>query len=267
VEILRALASLCERPEPGHERVWAALDISPPRAADHTEIFVLTLPPYASIYLGEEGMLGGEARDRIAGFWRALRLQPPDEPDHLAVLLGLYATLAEDDGAQARHAGDVLLHEHILSWLPAYLCKLHEIAPQPFRAWANLLQAALLNVAASTVEFGLPLALRLAPPLVDPRGDEANRFLSALLAPVRSGLLIVREDLARAASSLDLGLRAAERRFVLSALFEQDPPAMREWLRHEAQAWIEHHRANELFEPAVREYWIARAQATLNFLQ
>ena len=36
-------------------------------------------------------MLGGEARDRIAGFWRALGLVPPPEPDHLAVMLGLYA--------------------------------------------------------------------------------------------------------------------------------------------------------------------------------
>ena len=78
--------------------------------------------PYASVYLGAEGMLGGEARDRVAGFWRALGLVPPAEPDHLAALLGLYAALADAEEprrtsrpaaapAQARRA---LLHEHLL---------------------------------------------------------------------------------------------------------------------------------------------------------
>jgi sulfite exporter TauE/SafE len=36
-------------------------------------------------------MLGGAARERVAGFWRAVGLVPPPEPDHLAALLGLAA--------------------------------------------------------------------------------------------------------------------------------------------------------------------------------
>jgi TorA maturation chaperone TorD len=58
-----------------------------PQAHEHTEVFGLQLYPYASVYVGPEGMLGGEARDRIAGFWRVLRLTPATEPDHLATLL------------------------------------------------------------------------------------------------------------------------------------------------------------------------------------
>ena len=61
----------------------------------YMDLFGFQLYPYASVYLGSEGMLGGEARDRIAGFWRAIGEPPPSEPDHLAVLLALYARLCE----------------------------------------------------------------------------------------------------------------------------------------------------------------------------
>ncbi len=66
-----------------------------PAAADWTELFVFELAPYASIYVGAEGMIGGDARDHVAGFWRALGLVPPTEPDHLSALLAFYASLSE----------------------------------------------------------------------------------------------------------------------------------------------------------------------------
>jgi len=101
-EVLRALAVLCESPHPSHARVAEALDLgSTPSAADHTQAFVLGAVPYASVYLGPEGMLGGEAADRVAGFWRALGYVPPPEPDHLAALLGLLATLTEAEAGDA----------------------------------------------------------------------------------------------------------------------------------------------------------------------
>ena len=56
---------------------------------------MLNCPPYASVYLGPDGALGGEGADRAAGFWRASGLTPPAEPDHLTALLALYASLGE----------------------------------------------------------------------------------------------------------------------------------------------------------------------------
>jgi hypothetical protein len=38
---------------------------------------VLNCPPYAAVYLGAEGGFGGEAADRVAGFWRAIGVPPP----------------------------------------------------------------------------------------------------------------------------------------------------------------------------------------------
>jgi hypothetical protein len=77
LELLRALAALAEPPSEAQERVAPALGLAAPDAAAPTEVFTLQLPPYASVYLGGEGMLGGEARDRVAGFLRALGVTPP----------------------------------------------------------------------------------------------------------------------------------------------------------------------------------------------
>ena len=75
------------------------------RARRHTDLFVFQLQPYASVYLGAEGMLGGEARDRIAGFWRALGASPPSEPDHLATMLALLRRSGEREAGPASRRG------------------------------------------------------------------------------------------------------------------------------------------------------------------
>ena len=96
MELLRSLAALVETPSPESAGLARLLDLGdPPTRADHAELFDFQLYPYASVYLGGEGMMGGEARDRIAGFWRALGESPPPEPDHLAVMLALWARLEE----------------------------------------------------------------------------------------------------------------------------------------------------------------------------
>ena len=152
MELFRALAALAESPRAESARLSDALGLgAPPGADEHTQIFVFQLYPYASVYLGAEGMMGGEARDRVAGFWRALGLAPPAEADHLSVMLALYARLCELEtagqdarrGASWRAARKAFLWEHLLSWLPAYLDKLREIAPDFYRRWAELLSAAL----------------------------------------------------------------------------------------------------------------------------
>ncbi len=152
MELFRALAVLAEPPTPETDRLAELLGIGrPPTGDEYAELFLFQLYPYASVYLGPEGMLGGEARDRVAGFWRAIEVDPPTEPDHVAVLLGLYAHLAgsEDQASSDREkaalgsARSALLWEHLLSWLPAYLDKIIELAPEPYRRWSEVLMAAL----------------------------------------------------------------------------------------------------------------------------
>jgi Nitrate reductase delta subunit len=265
VEALRALGALSEPPGPGTARLVEALGLpSVPEAYEFTDAFVFQLYPYASVYLGPEGMLGGEARDRVAGFWRALGVQPPPEPDHLAVLLSLYAALAERD-EPSRHA---LLWEHLLPWLVPYLARMRETGGDCYGPWAAALCDLLCAEAkAAGPPAREPLHFRRAPALPDPRDGDADAFLAGLLAPARAGMIVLRSDLVRAAHHLGTGARVAERAYVLRSLLAQDRPSTLRWLASEAtrQATLHLASPNELHP--ITHWWHGRATTTATFLQ
>ena len=276
MELIRALGALVEPPSPESRGIADALNLgSVPDEAAHSDLFLFQLYPYASVYLGKEGMLGGEARDRIAGFWRALELEPPAEPDHLTVLLSLYSRLKEsEEAAQGegryawRNARKAFLWEHLSSWLPVYLAKLGDVASGPYRRWARILREVL---AAEAEALGppdrLPLHLREAPPLADPREEGGEAFLRSLLAPVRSGLILLRSDLQRAARELDLGSRVGERLFVLKSLLGQDASGLFHWLGQEAARAATTHAGSYPGGATVGEFWRGRAEAAGDLLR
>ncbi|HEX8144026.1 MAG TPA: molecular chaperone TorD family protein [Pyrinomonadaceae bacterium] len=277
MELFRALAVLAEPPAAESARVADALELGPmPTPAEYTELFVFQLYPYASVYLGPEGMLGGEVRSAVGGFWRALGETPPAEPDHLAVMLALYARLVEMEEGESdevrrgslRVARRAYLWEHLLSWLPVYLDKLCEVASPFYRGWGEALAQALVAEAEAVGrQSQLPLYLRDAGRVVDPRRDEVGEFLLSLLSPVRSGMILVRSDLTRAARGLGLGLRLGERRFILKALLGQDGKGVLEWLAAEASRWAQSHRLRLETLGEVAAAWEERASATANLLR
>ena len=276
MELIRALATLAEPPHPAHAPIARALALPDlPRPADHTELFLFQLYPFASFHVGADGMLGGEAADRVAGFWRALGREAPDEPDHLTALLGLYAGLADAEARESAGAGRILrresrkalLWEHLLSWLPPWLHAVSEIAPPFYRRWSELLRAALFSEAAKLgAPDRLPLHLREAPLLEDPRTSGGGAFLSQLTAPVRTGMLLTRADLARCADDLGLGRRAGERRFVLKALLSSSPEAALDWLAREAARWRGVHERYRSEAGVVSRFWKSRADAAHRLL-
>jgi hypothetical protein len=234
VELLRALSVFAEPPTPKHARVAGLLGLGDGiDGAVYTDLLLFQLPPYASIYLGPEGWMGGEARERIAGFWRAVGRTPPAEPDHLSVLLGLYAAVSEErmkatgpGAALAAEARRALLHEHLAPWLFAYLDRAAELAVGGYRRWATLLRETLEQEARRAgLPGSLPVHLREAGELPDPRAEGGEAFLKALLAPARSGVILTRSTLGTMARELGLGLRAGERRFALEGLLGQDSQA------------------------------------------
>lgn len=225
---------------------------------EHADLFIFQLYPYASVYLGREGMLGGDAGDRVAGFWRAVGIAPPAEPDHLASLLELRSRFAEAGGERARHAGHALLWEHLLSWLPAWLSRVTELAGPAYRDWAGLLRDVLV---AEAQELGPPAALPLHLRVVQP-----VETVTDVLAAARSGVIVTRADLARAARELGLGLRQGERRYILDAMLAQDRIAVTRWLSAECRRqWAMHRSQPDAWRP-VADAWATRAAATADFL-
>lgn len=64
-ELLRALGAVADSPAVARA-VAGPPGLAPLTDAEHTDVFVLNCPPYASVYLGPDGALGGEGADRAA---------------------------------------------------------------------------------------------------------------------------------------------------------------------------------------------------------
>lgn len=275
-ELLRALGAVVTSPPPYCQPVIDSLRLPAPTAAEHTQVFVLTAPPHAAIYLGQEGALGGEGLDRVAGFWRAIGLQPPQDADHLGLLLMLYAELSEaETGARSattrdrvRHARQVFLFEHLWSWAPGYLTAITRLGTPSLAAWGRLTLAALGREAHRAAgPLTLPLALRTAPALPG-RPQTRAQLLGALIAPARSGVLLTHQDLRNAAATAGLGYRVGERSFTLSAMLDQDAGATLSWLAHHARRWAARHAAQQPIggrDP--RHWWARRAARTARILK
>jgi TorA maturation chaperone TorD len=296
-ELLRALGAVADGPADAGTAA-AALGLGAASAAEHTEVFVLNCPPSASVYLGPDGTLGGEGADRAAGFWRAIGLTPPTEPDHLTALLSLYASLGEAAGETRRAATAAalarsqaaLFWEHLWSWMPGYLDAIADVGVPALTAWAQLTWHAI------AAEYGtqptparLPLALRAAPAAAGPDGPLRD-LVAALTTPVRSGIILTRHRLAVGAGQAGVGHRIGERRYTLRAMLEQDPPATLTWLGEEAQRWERRHASRADGDTASRadgdtasradgdaasradgdaasRWWTVRAACTARFLR
>lgn len=272
-ELLRAIGAVADS-SAAARAVGPALGLGPVSDAEHTEVFVLNCLPYAGVYLGPDGALGGEGTDRVAGFWRAIGVTPPAEPDHLAALLGLYACLGEAaDGtrryvtaAALRRSRAALLAEHLWPWLPCYLDAVADGPAAALAAWARLASHALACERSAAHSPGkappperLPLALRTAPGGLN-HDARLKDLVGALVTPVRSGMILTRHRLAVGAEQIGVGHRIGERRFALRAILEQDPPAALAWLAGEARRWELRHAARGT--DAACRWWAARAART-----
>ncbi len=284
MELLRALGVLIEPPATEHRRVAGALGLPPvPDASAYYATVQSQRFPYASVYLGAEGMMGGVARDRVAGFWRALGRDGQEErgraPDHLASLLALLAALgegAEAGGAagpggeaEARcvllgQAREALMWEHLSPWLGVYLATFRGSSEAYYRAWASILTDAVESIEARMrIPTHLPVVLRQAPVIVDPREQGGAKFIASLLAPVRTGMVVLREDLVRLSDETGMACRAGERRYLLESFFAQNPQATLEWLADHAGRWRDVVRGPSV----IVRWWRRRSLATRGLLR
>ena len=279
MELLRALGSLIEAPAPQHARIAAALGLpTVPDRAVHGSVVEFQRYPFASVYLGPEGMMGGDARDRIVGFGRAVGVDDGDgdpvSADHLASLLALLASLdgwraEETHAARAallEEARVTLVWEHVASWAGPYLASFRGCGAPFYEAWASLCGEALDEVAAGmALPDYLPQALRDAPAPADPREEGGPAFIASLIAPVRSGVILLRDDLVRLGDETGMACRAGERRYVLEAFLAQDPGAALGWLAGHARGWGD--RVGACGPARVGRWWAGRAGETACLLE
>ena len=276
-ELLRALGAIADSPADALV-AGRALGLPDLDSRQHTDAFIMNCPPYASVYLGPDGALGGEGADRVAGFWRAIGVTPPAEPDHLTALLSLYASLGEACAGTRRTATATalsrsraaLLREHLWPWLPGYLDAVSGLGVPALTAWARVTRMTIAaevgaHHATHRGTGRLPLALRAAPGM--PAADAGlSGLVGALVTPVRSGIVLTRHCLAAGAGQVGVGYRIGERRFALRAMLEQDPAATLTWLSRESGRWARRH-ASRSPSDAVTQWWADRAARTQRLLR
>ena len=268
-ELLRALASLLYPPDASSRRVTRLLGLpEPPSPAEHSDVLLFQVHPYASVYLSADGMKGGDVRDRTDGFWRAVGRTPPDESDHLGALLGLEAALLEverpDDAEVALgiHAAAALQAGYVDPWLDPFLDAVEDVASGPFfPAWAALLRE-VRSPAVSTVSGGADPAWTDVPPLPDPRAGDLPGFAEALMAPARSGLIITRHALEGATRAHGVAARPTRRAWMAESFFRQVPLAAADWLAALAGTWRARHDLRHAEGCAPAGVWAERAAAT-----
>lgn len=101
-------------------------------AVSYAETFLQLVPPYASLFLSDDGMLNADPSENVlrlysrSGFallteWRA------GAPDHLGVELHFLAWLLARDPARA----SAFLHTHLLTWAPVCCLAVERSAIEP----------------------------------------------------------------------------------------------------------------------------------------
>ena len=180
----RVRAGAVPRPRRGRRRSGRrprppvpALGLPVPGNAEHTEVFVLNCPPLRLGVPGRRGRPRRRGADRVAGFWRAIGLPPPAEPDHLTALLRLYAELGEapapETGPPAADPGDRRRpgpgpSGAVLGAPVVLAARLPGRGRRPrvpgLASWARLVRRALrARARPPSRRGGCPLALRAAP--------------------------------------------------------------------------------------------------------
>ena len=227
---------------------------TPEAAARYTDVLVLNVHPFASVYLDADGALHAGRATFTAGVLRALGLRVHEREgvsaDHVSVALEALATLLEReadtasdvDADRARHAQRTVLAEHLLPWAPLFLGAVERVDDGLYRAVARTVGTTLRRHAARLAALDAappeaappeaappePNAADLAPP-PEHDGDgtepgdaaddgEAEDPLAWLAAPARCGMFLARDDIAGLAARAGLPTRIGGRRFVLRQL-------------------------------------------------
>lgn len=97
-----------------------------------TETFLQLVPPYASLFLDEAGMLNSWPAERVAQVYAASGFQLKPEwragaADHLGVQLHFLATLIPDRPTRA----ELFLREQLLPWAPVCCLAVERVATEP----------------------------------------------------------------------------------------------------------------------------------------
>lgn len=225
-------------------------------AIAYTDLFLLNVYPYASVYLDLNAEMNGLRSIELSALYQQSGYQPDSlyevgAPDHIGLVLGLLAQLP-----QSQRAG--VLGKYVLDWAPV-LCFSIERQPSihPFyRALAECTRRELFQAFEGkdlTQGSSIPQERLAAPsqmdegwielPLTGPDEElSLSQVIHYLLSPARSGMFLSRAQLGQWALELGIPLAFGERYRLGISLFEaagiaDAVPKLLDWLVLEVIRW------------------------------
>lgn len=268
MHLFTSLGEVVEAPGTEQARLARMLGLpGEPNRQEFTNLFVVQLFPYASIYLSPNGLAGGAVRRRASEYWTFTGRIAPHEPDHLTALLKLYGALqptlhgdyvSTTVSVENRRA---VFWEIIASWLPMYLLRMRELGTALYKAWSDVafdvVEAEAAQLPAPVVMSSFLAAAPATPPVTEP-----GAFIDSLFAPAASGIIICRADLGRCANANRLTVRMADRRHTLKLMLTENLTGVCGWLHDEISRQADNLRRLPDALAPVREYWVERAEAS-----
>ena len=159
-------------------------------AAEHQRVMGTEVLPYASVYASDEALMGGEWAARASAAFRDAGFEPPDPPDAVGALIGLYAGLAEHHPKRAAAMAHQLLTPVVAPVLCATIEEGGPLYPEVARLAAQLLD---VHLAEKPIELGADL-------LDDPKTGLRD-IVDHWLIPAHSGVFLSRGAILRLAEA------------------------------------------------------------------
>ncbi len=211
-------------------------------ASAYTDVFVLNVPPYGTVFTGPDGEMNGPEAQQLAALFELHAYSPPElnevgAPDHVGVCLGFLAHL-EERGLEMRD-WRLEVGDWGFDWIPP-ACLAIEREPTAhafYRALAATTRQHLfvrLNEARPSGAEAPSASSWQAPRFAQDNGDHPHseiynlqsedevrlhHIIRFFLAPARCGMFLSRSQMGRMAAELGLRLPFGSRFEVAERLF------------------------------------------------
>lgn len=184
--------------------------------AEYTRLFLIEVPPYASVYLDAPPVVGGEASLRWERFVAAHRLMPASleraaAADHAGLYLRALAAAERGDVA-----GPVL--REALRWLPLYFTAVRRHNEAGFYSRVADVAAHTLEKCARPTRVDVDLEPEEEPP--EPEDEGLREIARWLATPAWSGWFLSKRALRRLAEPFAASLGMVDRGQMLEQVFE-----------------------------------------------
>lgn len=256
--------------------------------AEHYQLFGRNVFPFEAIFLGTDGLLGGEITESVTAFYQSVGFSAPidESADHISVQLSLMAFLsgAESDALadnvthqiqRMRQLQRYFLDEHLLRWLPACVSAIQQQGESDYLDIASQLLALVIE---HRVHLGDDLMMTESafqlpdvPDLINDEKTSLRDIASYLLTHSYTGFFLSTDDIKRLGAQFRLPHGFGKRQQILTNLLRtaSDYGAFGEVIasfKQMAERWLAFYEGLEHLPSPIKNEWIGRLKMSIELL-